>query len=116
MAAKAQAWPATLSGGQQQRVAIARALAPSPSVLLCDEPTSALDPSLAGEVVDVLKRLAEKLDCMRQAEFQQDHVGRARTGQRRRVQNHCGVSVFIVQMRESRIDADCSACCAGTIT
>ncbi|MCJ9711260.1 amino acid ABC transporter ATP-binding protein, partial [Bordetella hinzii] len=60
MAAKAQAWPATLSGGQQQRVAIARALAPSPSVLLCDEPTSALDPSLAGEVVDVLKRLAEE--------------------------------------------------------
>ncbi len=60
MAAKAQAWPATLSGGQQQRVAIARALAPSPRVLLCDEPTSALDPSLAGEVVDVLKRLAEE--------------------------------------------------------
>ncbi|WP_459618311.1 amino acid ABC transporter ATP-binding protein [Bordetella sp. 2513F-2] len=58
MAAKADAWPATLSGGQQQRVAIARALAPSPRVLLCDEPTSALDPSLAEEVVDVLRRLA----------------------------------------------------------
>jgi len=58
MAAKADAWPATLSGGQQQRVAIARALAPSPRVLLCDEPTSALDPSLAAEVVDVLRRLA----------------------------------------------------------
>ncbi|SAI39670.1 amino-acid ABC transporter ATP-binding protein [Bordetella ansorpii] len=58
LAAKADAWPATLSGGQQQRVAIARALAPSPRVLLCDEPTSALDPSLAGEVVDVLRRLA----------------------------------------------------------
>jgi len=58
MAAKADAWPATLSGGQQQRVAIARALAPSPRVLLCDEPTSALDPTLAVEVVDVLRRLA----------------------------------------------------------
>ena len=58
MAHKADAWPATLSGGQQQRVAIARALAPSPRVLLCDEPTSALDPRLAGEVVDVLRRLA----------------------------------------------------------
>ncbi|CFN79584.1 amino-acid ABC transporter ATP-binding protein [Bordetella pertussis] len=58
MTAKADAWPVTLSGGQQQRVAIARALAPSPRVLLCDEPTSALDPSLAIEVVDVLRRLA----------------------------------------------------------
>src|SRR5690606_31450493 len=62
MAAKKDAWPATLSGGQQQRVAIARALAPSPKVLLCDEPTSALDPSLAGEVVEVLRRLAS--ECM----------------------------------------------------
>ncbi|MET0746755.1 MAG: amino acid ABC transporter ATP-binding protein [Rhizobium sp.] len=58
MTHKADAWPSTLSGGQQQRVAIARALAPSPRVLLCDEPTSALDPELAGEVVDVLSRLA----------------------------------------------------------
>ena len=58
MAGKRDAWPATLSGGQQQRVAIARALAPSPRVLLCDEPTSALDPSLAGEVVEVLRLLA----------------------------------------------------------
>lgn len=60
MAAKADAWPATLSGGQQQRVAIARALAPSPRVLLCDEPTSALDPSLAAEVVRVLRLLASE--------------------------------------------------------
>jgi cystine transport system ATP-binding protein len=58
MTHKIDAWPATLSGGQQQRIAIARALAPSPRVLLCDEPTSALDPELAGEVVDVLSRLA----------------------------------------------------------
>jgi L-cystine transport system ATP-binding protein len=60
MAHKADAWPSELSGGQQQRVAIARALAPSPKVLLCDEPTSALDPELAGEVVDVLSRLASE--------------------------------------------------------
>ena len=58
MAHKAEAWPATLSGGQQQRVAIARALAAAPKVLLCDEPTSALDPELAGEVVEVLRKLA----------------------------------------------------------
>jgi len=60
MTHKADAWPSTLSGGQQQRIAIARALAPSPRVLLCDEPTSALDPELAGEVVDVLSRLASE--------------------------------------------------------
>ena len=57
---KADAWPNTLSGGQQQRVAIARALAPSPRVLLCDEPTSALDPELSGEVVEVLRQLAQE--------------------------------------------------------
>jgi L-cystine transport system ATP-binding protein len=60
IADKAEVWPSTLSGGQQQRVAIARALAPSPQVLLCDEPTSALDPSLAAEVVAVLRQLAQE--------------------------------------------------------
>ncbi|WP_342322625.1 amino acid ABC transporter ATP-binding protein [Kosakonia sp. BYX6] len=57
---KRNALPNTLSGGQQQRVAIARALAPSPAVLLCDEPTSALDPELSGEVVAVLRQLAQE--------------------------------------------------------
>ena len=57
---KRNALPHTLSGGQQQRVAIARALAPSPAVLLCDEPTSALDPELSGEVVAVLRQLAQE--------------------------------------------------------
>ncbi len=59
LAEKADVYPGTLSGGQQQRVAIARALVMKPKVLLFDEPTSALDPELVGEVLDVMKRLAE---------------------------------------------------------
>ena len=53
------AYPSKLSGGQQQRVAIARALAMEPKVMLFDEPTSALDPELVGEVLNVMKQLAE---------------------------------------------------------
>ncbi len=56
---KADTYPGALSGGQQQRVAIARALAMEPSVLLFDEPTSALDPELVGEVLDVMRALAD---------------------------------------------------------
>jgi polar amino acid transport system ATP-binding protein len=56
---KADAYPADLSGGQQQRVAIARALAMEPKLMLFDEPTSALDPELVGEVLDVMRGLAE---------------------------------------------------------
>ena len=59
LADKADAYPEQLSGGQQQRVAIARALAMDPSVMLFDEPTSALDPELVGEVLLVMRRLAE---------------------------------------------------------
>ena len=56
---KADAYPAQLSGGQKQRVAIARALAMEPEIMLFDEPTSALDPEMVGEVLDVMKSLAE---------------------------------------------------------
>ena len=57
---KAEAYPERLSGGQQQRVAIARALAQQPQVILFDEPTSALDPELVGEVLNVIKALAQE--------------------------------------------------------
>ena len=57
---KAEAYPCQLSGGQQQRVAIARALAMDPQILFFDEPTSALDPELTGEVLKVIRGLAEK--------------------------------------------------------
>ncbi len=57
---KASSFPASLSGGQKQRVAIARALAMEPEVMLFDEPTSALDPEMVGEVLNVMKRLAEE--------------------------------------------------------
>jgi ABC-type polar amino acid transport system ATPase subunit len=60
LAGKADAYPGQLSGGQQQRVAIARALAMRPSLMLFDEVTSALDPELVGEVLDVIKQLAEE--------------------------------------------------------
>jgi polar amino acid transport system ATP-binding protein len=60
MSEKADAYPAQLSGGQQQRVAIARALAMNPKLMLFDEPTSALDPELVGEVLGVMKKLAEE--------------------------------------------------------
>jgi polar amino acid transport system ATP-binding protein len=59
LASKATAHPAQLSGGQQQRVAIARALAMEPPAMLFDEPTSALDPELVGEVLAVMKELAQ---------------------------------------------------------
>ena len=57
---KANAYPCQLSGGQQQRVAIARALAMQPEILFFDEPTSALDPELTGEVLKVIRQLAEE--------------------------------------------------------
>ena len=64
LAEKAEEFPNRLSGGQKQRVAIARALAMDPDVLLFDEPTSALDPEMVGEVLEVMKRLAENRSTM----------------------------------------------------
>ena len=60
LAEKADAYPGSLSGGQQQRVAIARALAMGPDVMLFDEPTSALDPELVGDVLAVMRMLADE--------------------------------------------------------
>ena len=57
---KENSYPSSLSGGQKQRVAIARALAMEPEVMLFDEPTSALDPEMVGEVLNVMKKLAEE--------------------------------------------------------
>jgi len=57
---KANVYPSTLSGGQKQRAAIVRALAMNPKVMLFDEPTSALDPEMVGEVLDVMKQLADE--------------------------------------------------------
>jgi len=60
IAEKENAYPSELSGGQQQRVAIARALAMKPTAMLFDEATSALDPEMIGEVLDVIRKLAEE--------------------------------------------------------
>lgn len=60
LAEKADAYPASLSGGQKQRIAIVRALAMHPILMLFDEPTSALDPEMVGEVLEVMKELAEE--------------------------------------------------------
>lgn len=59
LAEKADAYPASLSGGQKQRIAIVRSLAMNPKVMLFDEPTSALDPEMVGEVLQVMKELAD---------------------------------------------------------
>ena len=57
---KADAYPASLSGGQKQRIAIVRSLAMNPRVMLFDEPTSALDPEMVGEVLDLIRDIADK--------------------------------------------------------
>lgn len=59
LAEKAEAYPSQLSGGQKQRVAIARALCMKPDIMLFDEPTSALDPEMVGEVLEIMKELAD---------------------------------------------------------
>src|SRR5690625_7706671 len=77
---KAKVYPGSLSGGQKQRVAICRALAMDPKVMLFDEPTSALDPELVGEVLTVMKDLAESGMTMRSEERRVGKEGSARRG------------------------------------
>ena len=60
LAERANVYPSTLSGGQKQRIAIVRALAMNPQVMLFDEPTSALDPEMVGEVLELMKELADE--------------------------------------------------------
>jgi len=72
IAEKAHSFPAHLSGGQQQRAAIARALAMEPTVMLLDEPTSALDPELVGDVLAVIRKLAEEGRTMLVATHEMD--------------------------------------------
>jgi ABC-type polar amino acid transport system ATPase subunit len=64
LADKADVYPAQISGGQKQRIAIARALAMNPDLMLFDEPTSALDPEITGEVLNVMRRLAQEHTSM----------------------------------------------------
>ena len=72
IADKAKSYPAHLSGGQQQRAAIARALAMEPAVMLLDEPTSALDPELVGDVLEVMRKLAQEGRTMLMATHEMD--------------------------------------------
>ncbi len=77
---RANFYPDQLSGGQQQRVAIARAIAYNPEVVLFDEPTSALDPRLTGEVLDVMRKLADEGTTMVVVTTKWNLPGKWRTG------------------------------------
>ncbi len=87
--------PAELSGGQQQRAAIARALAPKPALLLLDEPTSALDPVMTGEVLDVIRELAE---AGQQIVLATHEISFARK-----------VADWVVFLAQGRVEESCSA-------
>ena len=72
---KADEYPSRLSGGQKQRIAIARSLAMNPEVMLFDEPTSALDPEMVGEVLELMKQLANDGMTMVVVTYEMGHCG-----------------------------------------
>lgn len=113
-------YPAQLSGGQQQRVAIARALAVEPAVLLFDEPTSALDPELVGEVLRVMRSLAEEGRTMivvtHEMGFAREVSSRSIFLHQGRIEEDGPSSIVLRQPRSARLQAFLSSGDARTST
>ncbi len=104
---KYDAYPVQLSGGQQQRVAIARALAGNPEIIYFDEPTSALDPELIGEVLKVIKELADEKMTMlvvtHEMNFARNVSNRVVFMDEGRILDDCETKVFFEKQRNERI-------------
>ena len=104
---KYDAYPLQLSGGQQQRVAIARALAGNPEIIYFDEPTSALDPELIGEVLKVIKELADEKMTMlvvtHEMNFARNVSNRVVFMDEGRILDDCETKVFFEKQRNERI-------------
>lgn len=104
---KHDAYPVQLSGGQQQRVAIARALAGNPEIIYFDEPTSALDPELIGEVLKVIKELADEKMTMlvvtHEMNFARNVSNRVVFMDEGRILDDCETKVFFEKQRNERI-------------
>ena len=106
---RADHYPHQLSGGQQQRVAIARAIAPDPEIIYFDEPTSALDPELIGEVLTVMRQLAEEgmtmLVVTHEMSFARNVSNKVVFMEDGRILAQCGSKEFFENPREERIKA-----------